>query len=1527
MSAARSGRRTVVVAALVLGALALAFALALSGPGATSRAAEALPGEPTPQTDASVPARGVTLIGASPQESPGETWGIGEVNDGTGTSTWGIVRYAEGGWTLGTGLLDHAGQPLVGFHPDQPKELGLSTTSPLAGQMTPDGTGVLVGTAPAEGEAGKASAPQKVVLVRNPGGAFQETAAVPPPPEVPAKGGEAELLKPGETLFGAARAPLIAPLEEVGGKAGALVVPVNEQGSAVEDGVLHWDGAHWTRESIAIPAASKSDFRVLAIGASSPSNAWLLAQLSTSSKSYPPGAVALFRRQLTGAEGPSWQPVAPAPGAEAGGPLSVPLDATGGKPATATFTVRGLGEPPTVASQILTVTSEGVWIDGERSDVSASATMYFKPEGNADSGHVVASWCTPALAAPTTSPKCKYELPEPLPAGPSRSIAWANPATPEGLGERVITGLPDGVSLRLDGTSFTRVLALGGSKPPNDVGGTFGAAFSEPREGWLGNQELPVHLTLDPVPSRLAPYPVPFRHALIAVAPQPGAPIGALSSEALAVGDQGQVARFQPGKGWLPESLLGAGGQRATPILRAIAWPTPERAYAVGNGGQMWLWRGETGLWEPDPATPLNFRANLLGIAFDPSNPARGYAVGQEGTLLRYGKTWTQEALPEGLAGATFTSVAFAGSEAIAAYHILPEPSTNHYIGGLLVNEGSGWHVDQQAAEAMGANVPWEVAGLPDGGAAFTVGEASGSGQGGLVFERSSPAERWQQTATPLPGGPEPGSLALFREGGALRAVASGSVPNTYSLESVTAPPPGFPPNLIQPYPLSAGYGDGHVMRQTATGWSDEEHELNDVQEPPGEYAEYDTVYRPDPISAVLINPAGTEGWAVGGFVDSADSDGALDTADVERYPADGVTPPGVSSEPIATNSKAVVLAIGGGAQCAAPCADLAKARIGPDIWLTSALDRAGQISGVQAFLYTGPRVTTGATAGPATLTIPYGHELERYGEILHSGPIQAFAAASPTDLDGTSSEQTFEQKVFSSFSPPFEPGMSAGSERAVCAAAAGCQAAYGAFKLATGAVRVRVIVLDDSTAVGGTQLEWLSTQLKDARSGGEVALAVGNADLNAQIAAGDASATAVAEALVEDGAAAYFYDASEENVALPLRAGRGSIPTYGSGTLGYVNHATENSGDFLGASGFMVVEVTGAGVPSVKLVPNIGELALEAEDGTLLRRSQSALFQALARRPRSGNRSQNEADNPDTNPYIPIPSNCVDAGAPCVEGQFPFPEYSFSSSNEGEIGEFVKPNLASPDPHAVLLGANEKPIGDHHSGLFCAYNAGTTIVTISSGGLSASLPVTVRAGSVRRPCGTNPLKALLPRKRSLPAPAPPPPPSPAPAPAAASPTPSALPIVPPPPPSIAAPVSTPAPAAPTPFSAPSPPLFAAAAFVPPPPPAAGRPAPPSGTSQVQATSSVFQTEAAAEREKEEEEAVESASNQAAAYDAAEHEPASGYILGIVLLAAFAGATVRRRPRRGRRELRVAPATLSTIRAQRRMGRGGRRRW
>lgn len=1452
----------------------------LPGFGGGARAAAEGGSEPTPQTDDSVPASHVTMIGASPAEAPYETWGMGQAGDGTGM----LVRYVRGdGWSLGPSLLDSAGQPLSGFKLDQP---GASGPSPLAGQFTANGSGVLLGTVPSAGGVGT----REVLLVRNPGGSFKETAPVPAE-------GKTALLKPGERLFASSgRAPLVAPLDEGSGQAGALLVPVGTQGE-VEDAVLHWDGSKWTSESIEVPEASAEEFHVIGIGSSSADNAWLLGELSS-------GGLALFRRRLGGEEGPKWHAVAPAHGFKAGEPLSVdPHGLEAGEP----FAVPG---SPNTLTQVLTVTGEGVWIDGQRTDAHVSTTMFFKPEGESGAASI-SSWCP----TPAGTPACEHELPEGLPASTMRSIAWADPSSP--FGERVITGLINGVSLRLDGASFTRVLALGASTLSSDVGGTFGAAFSNPREGWLGQATLPVHLTLEPQPSRLTPWPVSFRHTLVAIAPQPQAPVGALSSEALAVGDRGEVARYSPGKGWLPESLLTASGRHATPVLRSVAWPTPSRSYVVGDEGEMWLWRGETGLWEKDPATPFNFRGNLLGVAFDPSDPDRGYAVGQGGVLLGYGKSWTQEALPPQVAGANFTSIAFAGSEAIVAYRILPDPSRNRYVGGLLVNDGSGWRIDEGAAVAEGGNVPEIVAGLPDGGAAFA---ASGN-EPADVFERSQRGASWQATATPLPGGRQPGSLALFRENGALRAVASGAALDTYAVESEPPAAVGSPPNLIKPYPLTVNAESG-VLRETASGWSDEQHELNNARQPAGNYAPWDIPFQPDPISSVLIDPSGTQGWAVGGFVES-EHEGVLDTADIERYPADGVTPPGIGTSSIQTSSAVATFAVAGGAQCAAPCADRANARPGPDVWLSSALARVGQIAGVRAFLYSGPRVTAGETDGPATLPIPYGRELSRYASLLSSSP-NAFAAPSPTDVAGGAGETLFEQ-VFSAFPRPFGAGgqvgglvPAGGAPEEECQAGQGCQAYY-AFDSTGSAGTARVIVLDDSSDVGLTQREWLERKLSEAKAASEPAIAVGNANLNAQISAGDPAAIAVASILQQGGASAYFFDSPEENVQQPL-IGAPAVETFGSGTLGYVNFIKERTGSFLGASGFLLAEVHFGEAKqnshdrtnvTARLIPNIGELGLEAEEGTLLHRSQVSSFQALARRVRAGNRALNSASTTgDTDPYIPIPSNCV--GTACAHGLFP--EYTFSSSRP-DIGNFVKQNLAAASQPSVLLDKNEMTIPDSSSGLFCAYNAGTTIVTISAGGLSSSLPVTVLAGSVRRPCGTVPLKEL-PAQQSSQVPAP----APAPGPAPAGPTPAATPpVVPVPLPPAVPPAAVVHPAPAKPFFLP--PLLTSPvlAFVPPPVPTPARPTPPSGTSAV--TSPVE----AAEREEEEEEATEQVSNSAVAYRSSEHDLAPEYILGVVLLAAFAGVSLRRRPRRGRRDVRIAAATVTTRRTQERMHPGRRR--
>jgi hypothetical protein len=242
-----STRTRLVLLGLLLGGLGMTLVLVLAGPGSVSRAASGV-AEPTPETDASVPARDVTMIGSSPQEAPGETWGIG-LHEGEST----LVRYAQGaGWSLGGELLDAEGKPLRGFLLDHPEGGRYPFASPLAGTITPDGSGVIAGTV------GTGKALRQTLLVRSPKGSFRETAELP-------QSGEAALAA-GEELLSPNRAPMIAALEEGPSQAGALVVPVDEE-SGLEERVLHWNGEAWSSEPIEVPSASHEEFHVLAIAA------------------------------------------------------------------------------------------------------------------------------------------------------------------------------------------------------------------------------------------------------------------------------------------------------------------------------------------------------------------------------------------------------------------------------------------------------------------------------------------------------------------------------------------------------------------------------------------------------------------------------------------------------------------------------------------------------------------------------------------------------------------------------------------------------------------------------------------------------------------------------------------------------------------------------------------------------------------------------------------------------------------------------------------------------------------------------------------------------------------------------------------------------------------------------------------------------------------------------------------------------------------------------------------------------------
>jgi hypothetical protein len=790
------------------------------------------------------------------------------------------------------------------------------------------------------------------------------------------------------------------------------------------------------------------------------------------------------------------------------------------------------------------------------------------------------------------------------------------------------------------------------------------------------------------------------------------------------------------------------------------------------------------------------------------------------------------------------------------------------------------------------------------------------------VFERQGPGAPWQATPTPLPGSNQ-GSLSLFREAGALRAIVSGAG-GVGNQGEAQPPPPGFPPNFLPPLSPGGSKDGGSLLRQTGTGWADEGHELDDIGPPAGGSINEDIPYRPDSVFATLVDPSGGGGWAVGGDLNENER---VETGNVERYAANAAEasgPPNVETAAIEPEPGATTIAIGGHAECGAPCAERARARIGPLVWLSAAVALANR-SGAQAFIYTGPSVTADPVGGVRSVPIPFEEELGLNAAILASGPtIPSYVAASPEDLNARPEREGAEAAFANAFSGFPQAGLPAGDRSPEqCAGTVGCQAAYYTFTQGG----VQVIVLDYTGDVNGAQVSWLEQKLSEAAAAGRPAIVVGAADLAAQVSAGDGQAARVAAALTRPvgGASAYFFDAPEEDVHKPLSFAGQSIPSFGSGTLGYGNVAAEEAGNFHGAPGILLGQVdvgsyrsfepgTDRARVTVQLIPVIGELALEAKDGILLRRSQAALFSGLARRPRAGGVAATNSSEQRVDPYIPIPEICVGQCATAI-----VPTYKFESSNE-EVGMFVQHNTASVDPHAVLQNASGEPIFEHGaavSGLFCALNKGETTITITAGGLRSSQRVAVQAGSVRQPCGTTLVKHRPTAEQQ--SAAPPPPPGPAPVQAAPASTPPPVPL--PPPPLVAAvpPIARPAAALPPfiPLAAPPAPLLA---FVPPPVPTPARPTPPSGTSAVTSPIEV------AEKEEEQEEATESVSNQAVAYRASDELPEAPFVIGFLILAAFSGASIRSSMRRRRGRPRVAPATVVADRVQRSLEQESRRR-
>jgi hypothetical protein len=1395
------------------------------------------------------PLQGAQLLGSSPQGTsgdPAEAWafrlhsGLPPVVDGQ-ELVFGpgdgqqlvLLRYTRGeGWRMLETPRDEAGDPYRGGSP----RIGRVTSRGGLGMIVDDAT--------------RPTGEQRLVLLRDRGG----TARILPAPG-------AGVLSPGEGSTPAEQVSATAlAVRDGAGDRTEVFIPI--VGPTRESGIAHWDGAGWTREPICVadpggvaPAGcgpaetltgSGTNLTSIAISAANGGDAWLLAKAQPSAAR----GIVLFQRRTSGP--PRWV---------LRDDLGAPVFTSATTPSRGVQSVTALSSP-----DALTATASGVWVDARliQNGVQGDATIFFD-------GTESVTWCDGADAL---GPLCdiffglRFDTRTP---SPHRSFAWSG----GGFGTRAIgpvlrpgDGNGAGAYATLEGATFVSRPSFGGLQE--------GLAFGAPDEGWIGLS----HVTREPRGAELMSWSVPVRRPLTAIATEPGHEPGDPDAAALAVGFDGTVLRHAPDQGWDSEVLLGSGGV-SRPLLRGVAWPTPEFAYAVGDDGAMWRWRDTTGLWEPDPAAPFDFVQHLSAIAFQPGKPDSGYAVGRAGTLLGYGKSWEQEGLPEEVrtggpldGPVDFTSVAFAGSQALV---VSPK--------ALLVNDGEGWRVDRQAQvliDRAGGRL-LVVAGLPDGGAV-----AAGTN---IVIERDGPGAPWRPASHPLPGATVV-AVAAFREAGAVRAVVSlGSEIDTLETSPLPNDPTAPPPRLGT---FSASR-EGSILRETAVGWRDEQHE--GLVSPT-----VDGARKPDPVLAFSLG-AGGSGWAVGGFSGRIDSTGSavqseaqrrlLQTAAAFRYdPGTQLPAPRAGVAPVPLPPGPVRFAVGGHAQCLAACAGLESLGLMPDRTLARAVQQqattAARSGGPRAFLYTG-----GSTPANHNSIGDSAEEARLAGLLSSTGGLPVFAAVSPGDAAAGVSGGF--QSAFAAFPAPF--GAPGGARTHYALDTTGPEGT------------VRVVVIDNSTgslvAADGhqnpaeAQEPWLRAVLADAKAKGIASVVMGNRSLSERQTGAATDAAQVAAILRDEGASTYVYDGAGQQRLESIPTGSGEVPSFASGTLGY-----RSSLDIFafGVPGTLLLELdlahrdpqTNRAPVAVRLIPTIGELALEAVDGRVIQRSRPALFNGLGRRPLSGDSTDGNGFDGRSDPYVPLPlPPCAGGCAGRIE-----PEVRFTSS-EPDIANFVMVDPNSTNPRKPYVDPRtDKVVVDETSGLLCAFNPGTTTVNVQAGGLSYSTEVTVRGGSVLRPCGTTPLDPKRFPAAGVPAPATVPPP-PSQSPLAEDPAP--LPPPPPPPPPLT-PVASPPSPQPVPFLPPAAALVAPLPLLVPLPPApTPRPIPPSGTSPVTSPTSVTQPATKVEEEEEEEIAPERQQG-AVAYEAPEDAVTPSLVLCLLALSGALAVTGLRQARSGRRD-------------------------
>jgi hypothetical protein len=929
----------------------------------------------------------------------------------------------------------------------------------------------------------------------------------------------------------------------------------------------------------------------------------------------------------------------------------------------------------------------GVWLtatlsgSGATSPANGSSLVAHFGSTGAVTGSV---WCTAALGAIST--------------GCTLPIDGDHPASlPQGLFQTA-----DGEVAEALGTGFVDLYSYGSWKPiaaPGFLGGPGDALFTSPSDGWIVGTNGIGRISAQPQPGSLALWPEPNRATLLSVAlPPAGAGIG--TSGALAVGLSGAALHYDATDGWLVDPTP----PKAEHIgLRGVAFDGPGRAVAVGDLGTILDWNGSS--WSEDPQSNSLTVGQLNAVAFAPDG--EGWAVGTFGTILHWdGTAWAPEQIDSLDAGESVTSVATAGNGDVLAI-----------AGGNLIersSDGTWQRVSSLPSPAPAAGSLRLVSGLADGGAV-----AAGNS---VLMIRLNGTSPWVYSDQPI-GGTAVG-LSAFRDPGKVEAFVS------LAPSAATVSAAGFPA------------GDGDLIIAGSAGLDDLSRDQY-----PGTLTGEEGAVAPDPVQAVAAAPDGSAAWAVGGYAGTVTAAGlgtkaplqarspAWQTASIWRYDAGGsqqstAERPALVSIP--AKAQTITFAYFSSAECVFECASALDAQ--PDVNLSAATAQIASFArqpGGPAFAVLGGNAV-GPIDGTARADGNGAIDLDNLSNYLAPlGQVPLYAAYGPLDGVPTSNDPaTPWSDAFGASAAPFGSGSAPpGIAPVASGGESGPVHRYYAFDASRNGGVVRVIVLDNSAgsldASDPGQSAWLDAQLAAARSANLPIVVFTARPLDGSTLGAAADGAAVAAELAAAGVLAVFTsDQDQIDREVTIQAGGSNLDEYQGATLGY-QQASNN-----GVLWYFASIDTATRHVSVQAVPVVGSLALEPLAGLTVQRSSTLSFQAIGRRPPGTLATIANSVTPfnaGIDNYVTIPATPKCTG--CLT-----PSYSFTSSDP-TIGDFVAPS--APGSQLPALDASGNPIPSSTSGLFCAYNAGVTTVSVTSGQLTASQQVTVDGGGIGRPCGT----------------------------------------------------------------------------------------------------------------------------------------------------------------------------------------------